>query len=79
MNRRDWIIKSGLSGAGLLFLNNSLLACRLPTNPDTTYFTKADFGPDFKWGSPELRTRVKEHGTLMAKANRTGTVFSCSR
>ena len=50
MNRRDWIIKSGLSGAGLLFLNNSLLACRLPTNPDTTYFTKADFGPDFKWG-----------------------------
>ena len=50
MNRRDWILKSGITGAGLLFLNNSFQAFGLSYSQSSPYFTKIDFGPDFKWG-----------------------------
>ncbi len=50
MNRRDWIIKSGLTGTGLLFLNNSIKAIHLTFSQSKSEFTKADFGPEFKWG-----------------------------
>jgi len=50
ITRRDWIIKSGLAGAGLMFLNNSVKAFRTSFSPSKPEFTKADFGPDFTWG-----------------------------
>ena len=51
MNRRDWIIKSGFAGAGLLFLNKSLQAGRLTFGSSyPASYTRDDFGVDFKWG-----------------------------
>ena len=50
VTRRDWIIKSGLAGAGLLFLNNFLQGSRLAIAQSRAELTKADFGSDFKWG-----------------------------
>ena len=50
MDRREWIRKSGLAGASLLFLNNILRASDLSFSPDELKFVAADFGSDFKWG-----------------------------
>ena len=50
MNRRDWIKKSGLAGAGLLFLNNQLRPSSLSPYTAPLNFSKTDFGTHFKWG-----------------------------
>ncbi len=49
MDRRDWLIKTGMAGTGLMlsrYLNASDIFRYMPAGD----FTKADFGPDFKWG-----------------------------
>lgn len=49
MKRRDWIIKTGLAGAGL-FLSNHLKGMKIPLLFAGDDFIKADFGPGFLWG-----------------------------
>jgi hypothetical protein len=53
MDRRDWLIRSGLAGAGLLLKRHlrpvrSLRATTLPLSDSD--LLKADFGRDFRWG-----------------------------
>ena len=47
MNRRDFVRLSSILGAGALLPIPNDLSAMLLTNPG---FSKADFGPDFKWG-----------------------------
>jgi beta-glucosidase len=49
MDRRDWLIKTGMAGTGLMLMNYLKAADRFGyvTIGD---LAKADFGPDFKWG-----------------------------
>ena len=50
MNRRDWIRRSGIAGAGLIFLNNQLNSSNIVGSASQLKFSKAGFGTDFKWG-----------------------------
>ncbi len=47
MNRRDFVRLSSILGAGALLPIHNDLSAMLLNNPG---FSKADFGPDFKWG-----------------------------
>jgi beta-glucosidase len=49
MDRRDWLIKTGMAGTGLL-LGKSLGAADWFWYMSAGEFVKADFGTDFKWG-----------------------------
>jgi len=55
MKRRDWMKISGLAGTGLFmtsylkFGNAKMTGNNIP-DKSAFSFTKADFGPDFKWG-----------------------------
>ena len=49
MERREWLIKTGMAGSGLLLMNYLEAADRFGYMP-LADFVKADFGPDFKWG-----------------------------
>lgn len=49
MNRKEWIIKTGSAGAGLL-LAKSLRGFPGTGNPGQESFSKASFGPGFVWG-----------------------------
>ncbi len=49
MKRRDWVIKTGLAGAGLL-LSKYLKGMAIPVLFTGDDFVKADFGPGFLWG-----------------------------
>jgi beta-glucosidase len=55
MNRREWIKRSGITGIGLLMASyiqpqNFIFGKEGIIFPGSPGFTKADFGPDFKWG-----------------------------
>ena len=49
MDRRDWLIKTGMAGTGLLLSRYLGAADRFRFKP-VGDFVKAEFGPDFKWG-----------------------------
>jgi beta-glucosidase len=49
MDRREWLIRSGLAGAGFL-LSRHLEAADLFRHLPDADLIKADFGSDFKWG-----------------------------
>ena len=49
MDRRNWVIKSGVAGAGL-FLSRYVKAADFFSHLSQADLTKADFGPDFRWG-----------------------------
>ncbi len=49
MDRRDWLVKTGMAGTGLM-LSRYLKASDIFRYMPASDFTKADFGPDFKWG-----------------------------
>ena len=53
MNRRDWIRTTGLAGAGLLFISNRIFGSGMSGSFPRLEFSKADFGPGFKWGVAE--------------------------
>lgn len=55
MNRRDWVKTTGLAGTGLVLssflkLENKKMIKNSVSGKSEYIFTKADFGPDFKWG-----------------------------
>jgi beta-glucosidase len=55
MDRREWMKKSGMAGIGLFMAgyiqaDNSKMDFTNVTFVGLPAFTKADFGPDFKWG-----------------------------
>lgn len=76
MNRRDWIKKSGLAGAGLLFLNNHLFASILPASASQLKFAKADFGADFKWGVAAAAYQTEGGWNLDGKSESNWDHFS---
>jgi beta-glucosidase len=49
MNRKEWLIKTGMAG-GALFLSQFTNSFHLPTGICVEGFTRADFGNGFKWG-----------------------------
>jgi beta-glucosidase len=49
MNRKEWIIRTGLAGSGI-YLAGLLKGINLPLISDENSFSGSDFGSEFKWG-----------------------------
>jgi beta-glucosidase len=49
MDRREWVIKTGMAGTGLMLMRYMRAADRLGYLP-AVEIMKADFGSDFRWG-----------------------------
>lgn len=75
MDRRDWLIKTGMAGTGLMlsrYLNASDLFRYMPAGD----FTKADFGPDFKWGVAAAAYQTEGAWNLDGKSESNWDYFS---
>ena len=75
MDRRDWLIKTGMAGTGLMLMNYLKAADRLgyATIED---FIKADFGPDFKWGVAAAAYQTEGAWNLDGKSESNWDYFS---
>src|SRR5512136_2456101 len=49
MNRKEWLIKTGMASGALLF-SPIINSFPLPLGIKSDGFTREDFGNDFKWG-----------------------------
>jgi beta-glucosidase len=74
MNRRDWIIKSGMAGTGL-FLSRHLSAGSNLYLPQDG-LVKADFGKDFKWGVAAAAYQTEGAWNLDGKSESNWDYFS---
>ena len=75
MDRRDWLIKTGMAGTGLMlsrYLNASDLFRYMPAGD----FTKADFGPDFKWGVAAAAYQTEGAWNIDGKSESNWDYFS---
>ena len=75
MDRRDWLIKTGMAGTGLMLMNYLKAADRF------RYVTigdlvKADFGPDFKWGVAAAAYQTEGAWNLDGKSESNWDYFS---
>ena len=75
MDRRDWLIKTGMAGTGLL-LNKYLGAADRFRFMPAGDFIKADFGPDFKWGVAAASYQTEGAWNLDGKSESNWDHFS---
>jgi beta-glucosidase len=75
MERREWIIKTGMAGIGLL-LSKYLQAADLYRYMPVDDFVKADFGPDFKWGVAAASYQTEGAWNLDGKSESNWDHFS---
>lgn len=75
MDRRDWLIKTGMAGTGLMLMNYLKAADRFGyvTIGD---LVKADFGPDFKWGVAAAAYQTEGAWNLDGKSESNWDYFS---
>ena len=75
MDRRDWLIKTGMAGTGLMLMNYLKAADRFgyATIGD---FIKADFGPDFKWGVAAAAYQTEGAWNIDGKSESNWDYFS---
>ena len=75
MNRRNWLIKTGMAGTGLLFIKYLGAADSFGYMP-VRDFVKADFGPDFKWGVAASSFQTEGAWNLDGKSESNWDYFS---
>ena len=75
MDRRDWLIKTGMAGTGLLLSRYLGAADRFRYLPAGD-FIKADFGPDFKWGVAAASYQTEGAWNLDGKSQSNWDYFS---
>src|SRR4030042_7112313 len=75
MNRRNWLIKTGMAGTGLLFIKYLGTADCFGYMP-VRDFVKADFGPDFKWGVAASSFQTEGAWNLDGKSESKWDYFS---
>jgi beta-glucosidase len=75
MDRRDWLIKTGMAGTGLLLIKYLGAADRFRYMP-VSDFVKADFGPDFKWGVAASSYQTEGDWNLDGKSESNWDYFS---
>ena len=75
MDRRNWIIKTGMAGTGLLFIKYLRAADCFGYIPFRD-FVKADFGPDFKWGVAASSYQTEGAWNLDGKSESNWDYFS---
>jgi beta-glucosidase len=75
MDRRDWLIKTGMAGTGLM-LSRYLKASDLFRYMSAGDLTKADFGPDFKWGVAAASYQTEGAWNLDGKSESNWDYFS---
>jgi len=75
MDRRDWLIKTGMAGTGLLLSRYLDAADRFRYMP-VGDFVKADFGPDFKWGVAAASYQTEGAWNLDGKSESNWDYFS---
>ena len=81
MNRREWIKRSGVTGIGLLLSSyihpgNFINGKRNIIFPGSQGITKADFGPDFKWGVAASAYQTEGAWNLDGKSESNWDYFS---
>ncbi|MCX6334229.1 MAG: GH1 family beta-glucosidase [Bacteroidia bacterium] len=75
MDRRNWIIRTGLAGGGLL-LNKYLGAADWFRYIPAGEFVKSDFGSDFKWGVASSSYQTEGAWNLNGKSESNWDYFS---
>lgn len=75
MDRREWLIKSGIAGTGLLF-SKYIHAAEMFNYQPGNNFTKTDFGLDFKWGVAASSYQTEGAWNLDGKGESTWDHFS---
>ncbi len=75
MDRRDWLIKTGMAGTGLL-LSKYLGATDWYRYMPVGEIIKADFGPDFKWGVTASSYQTEGAWNLDGKSESNWDYFS---
>jgi len=75
MDRREWLIKSGMAGAGIL-LSRHIKSADLFRYFPQQGFVKADFGPDFKWGVSAAAYQTEGAWNLDGKSESNWDHFS---
>jgi beta-glucosidase len=75
MDRRNWLIKTGMAGTGLLLIKYLGAADRFWYMP-VRDFVKADFGPDFKWGVAASSYQTEGAWNLDGKSESNWDYFS---
>jgi beta-glucosidase len=75
MKRRDWIIKTGIAGSGLV-MSRHLGLVHWPSSVLQGDFAKADFGPDFKWGVAAAAYQTEGAWNLDGKSESNWDHFS---
>ncbi len=75
MNRRDWVIKTVIAGAGLFF-SKFIKANNLIVNKIISGFVKTDFGSNFKWGVAAAAYQTEGAWNLDGKSESNWDYFS---
>ena len=75
MKRRDWLIKTGIAGSGIV-LNRHMRAIDWPSSQPEEDFIKADFGNDFKWGVAAAAYQTEGAWNLDGKSESNWDHFS---
>ena len=75
MKRRDWIIKTGIAGSGIV-LNRYVGPIDWPSSLPEEDFIKADFGNDFKWGVAAAAYQTEGAWNLDGKSESNWDHFS---
>jgi beta-glucosidase len=75
MDRRNWLIKTGMAGTGLLLIKYLRAADRFGYMP-VRDLVKADFGPDFKWGVAASSYQTEGAWNLDGKSESNWDYFS---
>jgi beta-glucosidase len=75
MDRRDWLIKTGL-GSGALFIGSAFKAAGAHGHIPAESFTRADFGPGFTWGVAAASYQTEGAWNLDGKGESTWDRFS---
>jgi beta-glucosidase len=75
MDRRNWLIKTGIAGTGLFFIKH-LGAVDCFRYMPAKDFVKADFGPDFKWGVAASSYQTEGAWNLDGKSESNWDYFS---
>jgi beta-glucosidase len=75
MKRREWLIKTGIAGSGIV-LNRYMRAIDWPSSQPEEDFIKADFGKDFKWGVAAAAYQTEGAWNLDGKSESNWDHFS---
>jgi beta-glucosidase len=75
MNRKEWLIRTGLAGGGL-FLSTKLGAFHMPLLLQKKTLSKSDFGADFKWGVAAAAYQTEGAWNIDGKSESNWDYFS---